>query len=238
MKRNNVQTVTMPVLIRAGTVGEADGWCTFLPTEFGESLFVRVVTKRDAHRWQRTELTGADHSLFIGVSQLKWAYDEDDEFTLQRAYEKLQPHVRGLPSPTATLVKLGPKASLLIGGQSLASIPSAYSLLTTELLKSARFVMWYTEDKRFLPALYCSDKKTAVFAMQFMGRILVCPECDTPFIPSAGNVGYCCLKHRESYRVKRFRWRAKRSSEEDETRKTLARARTGTPPRKVAKRSK
>jgi len=91
-----------------------------------------------------------------------------------------------------------------------------YSDLLTQMLRQSRFVMWYSEEKygRFLPALYCLDRRTAVFAMRLAEPIRVCQKCETPFIPIAGNVDYCCIEHREAYRVARFRWRAKQRAEE------------------------
>jgi hypothetical protein len=159
------------------------------------------------------------------VSKLKWAYDEGDEFTLRQAFEKLQPYVKGIPSPEVIWVDLpstkkGVKIALGTGGQDLSIAPGGYSSLMTQILKCTQFVIWYSEkDERLLPALYCPDKKTAVFAMRFTGRILVCPKCDTPFIPIAGNIDYCCIKHRESHRVERFRWRKKQRTEAEKQRR-------------------
>lgn len=66
-----------------------------------------------------------------------------------------------------------------------------------------------TCDFRHANPLYCSDKKTAVYAMRSVGKLRICPNCEEPFIPGAGNVTYHTVKCREAYRVKRFRWREK-----------------------------
>ncbi|MGO9777599.1 MAG: hypothetical protein ACLPM3_13525 [Terracidiphilus sp.] len=220
MKRDSVQTVTLPVLVKADSAKEADGWGTFLPAEFEESWFIRVVTPDAAKNWLRSNAGREDTALYIGASQLKGAYDARDEYVLRQAYEKLQPYVRGIPSPEPIEVKLGTtkngmKIALRKGGQNLSTARDAYSGLMTAIFQSARFVMWFSEkDGRFLPALYCPDWRTAAFVVLFMGRVRVCPKCSTVFVPSAGNVDYCTPACREAHRVARFRWRAKRREEE------------------------
>ena len=129
-----------------------------LPAEFEESWFIRVVTPDAAKNWLRGANAGReDTALYIGASQLKGAYDARDEYVLRQAYEKLQPYVRGIPSPEPIEVNLGTtkkgaKIALRSGGQNLGTARDAYSGLMTALFQSARFVMWFSEkDGRFLP---------------------------------------------------------------------------------------
>src|SRR5580698_2409722 len=97
MTRNTVQTVTLPVLVLADSVKEADGWGTFLrEAELDESAFVRVVTDEDVNKWLRTDFTEIDRALFIGASRLKRAYNAGDEYALSQAHTILKPHVKNL----------------------------------------------------------------------------------------------------------------------------------------------
>lgn len=218
MKRNTVQTVTLPVLILANSVKEADGWGTFLEgAELDKSGFVRVVKDEDVKMWLRTDFTQRDRALFIGASRLKRAYDSGDDYAVSQAQGILQPYVQDLAPIDDIALDLktreGKRMSIRIGRKWNATRWN-FSGLLRNVLDSARLVMWFSEkDSRFLPALFCPDRKTAAFAFQFIGRIRVCPKCDAPFIPSAGNVDYCCPAHREAYRVARSRWRAKQKLE-------------------------
>lgn len=221
MKRDSVQTVTLPILVKTNNLKEADDRGTFFPANWEGSMYIHVVTEADVKKWLRTELSPKDADLFIGASHLKAGYDEADEYTLMRGYEKLRPLVKDLAPPDEFTIDLPTKNGSKItissgGGQKWRATHWNYSGLLTEMLRQSRFVMWYSEEKygRFLPALYCLDRRTAVFAMRLAGPIRVCPKCETPFIPIAGNVDYCCIEHREAYRVARFRWRAKQRAEE------------------------
>jgi len=234
VNRVSVQTVTLPILVKADDLKEADDRGTFFPATWEGSYWVHVVTTQDVQDWVRSELSPKDQDLLIGASHIKFGYDEGDEYTLMRGYEKLRPLVKDLAPPDEFELDLHTKDGRKItlssgGGQKWRATHWNYSGLLTEMLRKSRFVMWYSEEKygRFLPALYCLDRRTAVFAMRLAGPIRVCPKCDTPFVPIAGNVDYCCIKHREAYRVDRSRWRAKqRTAREMEpkkkrTRKTL-----------------
>ena len=212
MKRDNLQTVTLPILVEADTK-EADDWGTFFPENWEGSMFVRVVTDQDVKTWLRT-FSAKEFDIFVGLSNIKMGFDEQDEYTLMRGYEKLRPVVKDLVPPEEWEIDL-PKSKISIrsgGRQQWAATHYNYSRLLTQMLKNTRFVMWCSLEKyhRFLPALYCRDRKTAVFAMRLAGPLRVCPKCETPFVPAAGNVVFCCIKHREAYRVDRFRWNAQK----------------------------
>jgi hypothetical protein len=60
MKRDSVQTVTLPVLVKADNAKEADGWGTFLPAEFEETWFIlkTAVTLPTGHRFRATSGVG------------------------------------------------------------------------------------------------------------------------------------------------------------------------------------
>jgi hypothetical protein len=129
----------------------------------------------------------------------------------------LQPFVKNLAPIEDSVVEFKLKDGARI---SLRSSPRwnatrwNFSGLLRDVFDDAKFVIWHSEkENRFIPALYCSNRKTAAFIVQFMGRIRVCPKCGVPFIPLAGNVDYCCPAHREAHRVARSRWRAKQKPE-------------------------
>jgi hypothetical protein len=220
MIRNSVQTVTsMPVLVLADSAREADGWGTFLNADevWDEGMFVRIATGEDVKKWLKTEFSQEDLALFIGASRLKRAYDKREEFALSQAHKILQPFVKNLASIEDSVIELKLKDGAKI---SLRSSPRwnatrwNFSGLLRDVFDDAKFVIWHSEkEDRFIPALYCSNRKTAAFIVQFMGRIRVCPKCDAPFIPLAGNVDYCSPAHREAHRVARSRWRAKQKTE-------------------------
>jgi len=211
MKPNSVQTVTMPVLVAAMSATEASG---FMPFELEESGLTHTVTEDDAARWVKTEFSSTkDHALFVAINLLKWAWDEEDEFTAARAFQMLKPYVQSNIPANPTVVFVHPTMSMHWGGWGLSAIPSAYTWLVTEVFQSARFVMWHSEEEdRFLPGLYCPTRRIAVFALGIMKRLRVCPKCDIPFIPDDDKMAYCCLKHYEAHRIARFRARQKRDA--------------------------
>ena len=211
MKRDSVQTVTLPVLVAAMSAREASGRA---PLATGDSGLVKVVSDADAGRWRKTEFVSSkDHAFLIGLTKLRWAFDEQDEFTAERAYATLEPHIQSNIPRKAMAAHVGRNISIEWSGWGLEDAPGAYTWLITEILQGARFIMWHSEtENRILPGLYCPDRRVAVFAMAIMKRLRVCPKCDAPFVPGAGNVDYCCPKHREAHRVDRFRWRAKQTA--------------------------
>src|SRR5579862_2656037 len=119
MKRDNVQTVTLPILVEADTK-EADDWGTFFPGDWKGSMFVRIVTEQDVRQWLRTVLSPKEADVFLGLSNIKMGFDEHDEYTLMRGYEKLRPLVKGLVPPeervTHLTMKDGSKVRLRSGG--------------------------------------------------------------------------------------------------------------------------
>jgi hypothetical protein len=212
MERIDVHIVTLPVLIPCHDLREADGRGTFLPGDQAGSMFVHAVTQEDVKGWQR-KAPAKDFSLFIGATQLKQAYDDGDDFALAMAHEKLSQHARLAPLDDIKVelkTKDGAKISLH-AVQKWNATQWNYSGLMTEMVQGAKLVMWHPEEeRRFLPALYCSDMKTAAFAMSFTKQIRVCPwwKCNALFV---GNKDYCCVAHREAHRVARFRWRDKQA---------------------------
>lgn len=213
MKRDSVQTVAFPILIEAKPK-DADDWGTFFPENWEGSMFVRVVTPKDVTKWI-SQLSASEKDMLIGLSHLKVGLDENDEYTLARGYQILQPLVKDLASPAEWSVGIptseGKKLTLRSRGQKWNATHYNYSRLLTRALRNSRFVVWCSLEKyrRVLPALFCKDLKTAIYAMRIAGPLRFCPNCDLPFVPAAENVIYYPSECRERYRVKRFRWREK-----------------------------
>ena len=148
MKRDNVQTVTLPILVRTNNLKEADDRGTFFPPDWEGSYYIHRVTAEDVKKWLRTELSAKDADLFIGASLLKAGYDWADEYTLMRGYEKLRPLVKDLAPPNEFEIDLPTKSGSKItissgGGQKWRATHWNYSGILTEMLRKSRFVMWY-----------------------------------------------------------------------------------------------
>jgi len=173
-------------------------------------MAVQVVKAEDVKKWLRS-VPNDDFALFMGVSRLRGAHDNRDEFALAEAHEKLDT-LLSLTRPVEIDLRLSDRVSIKTTNQKWNVTRWNYSITLTRMAESARFVMWHSEEHgRFLPALFCPDMKTAAFVMSFTGSIRVCPKCDALFIPSAGNVDYCRPAHREAHRMARKRWRDKQA---------------------------
>jgi hypothetical protein len=88
------------------------------------------------------------------------------------------------------------------------------SQLVSNALDSARLVLWWS-GKRFQPAIYCPNPKTAIYTFLLMKIAAgqgwgVCPYCGQFFIQKRSDQSYCTIAHREAHRVSR--WRAGQST--------------------------
>ena len=84
----------------------------------------------------------------------------------------------------------------------------------------ASVVLWWVEG-RFIPAIYCIGPdhdfamRVALYIHTFFiapsGQIGIraCPYCSDQFWQDQSNQDFCCINHRESHRVARFRYRKK-----------------------------
>jgi len=73
-------------------------------------------------------------------------------------------------------------------------------------MKRAKFVLWHNwREKRFVPALYCPDVVTALYALAALRELRACPACDKPFIPIREDQEYCSIPCRERFRQQRRR---------------------------------
>jgi hypothetical protein len=81
-------------------------------------------------------------------------------------------------------------------------------------LKQTRFVLWWRDaEKQFVPAIYCPDEPTALFAWALLGivadaseRLGSCPRCGTIFVGRSDQT-YCTFRCAAAYRMARMRGR-------------------------------
>jgi hypothetical protein len=82
-------------------------------------------------------------------------------------------------------------------------------------LKQARVVLWLTKQNQFVPAIFCPDMKTAMFAFAAFGHIVACPNCGELFAVDAERPDksraekYCTVACGSAYRQKAYRARLK-----------------------------
>jgi hypothetical protein len=81
--------------------------------------------------------------------------------------------------------------------------------VTRTLFDRVRLVLWW-DGQRFLPALYCEDRTTALYIRVLLkaakGRgLATCLKCGEWFVQDRANQNYCSIAHREAHRVKRWR---------------------------------
>jgi hypothetical protein len=220
MSRDPLQTVTLPVLIDAKRLEDADGWATcFPPTRSYSYRAVRVAEKWEVKKRlpdifpskARSQLN--EKLLYVGAGLLKRAHDAKDELGLQPAVENVLPWVPVLEGH--------PPKFRAPGEAKWAGVRVIYSSLMSNVLQDARLVMWCSDKEgRFLPGVYCPDWKTAAFVTMVMEHIRVCPKCHQPFIPKADNVDYCTPAHGVAYRTARSRTK-RRAQKPRRARKSL-----------------
>jgi hypothetical protein len=211
MSRYPLHTVTLPILVKAETQEEIDGWGTLLPSPGRvESSSLRIVKQEDI--WERLENRKTSQPDVIllcgGLLQMRRAYEARDEVAFRRALESVWKWV-----PHFGPMKIKP----LNNEQSWKRTNWIYSSLMANLLQSSRLIFLYTEKseyQRLIPGLYCPNWEVAVFAFIGLGLIRVCPKCREIFIPKTDNQDYCKPAHGVAYRTARSRWKAKQRANE------------------------
>ena len=184
-------------------------WVTFFPEEWDGRLFVRVVGVEQVKEWRKT-LCARDQDMLLGVNYLKNWLDSGgrDEYALDRAYFRLRPHIPDLEPPPERIIRTKNATFIFPEQKGLAAVHN-YSRILTELVKLSRVVMWYSRElyRRALPALYCPDKRTAVFASRLIGPVRICAYegCGAVFIPDAKNKTCCNPAHAANYRQAKCR---------------------------------
>jgi hypothetical protein len=74
----------------------------------------------------------------------------------------------------------------------------------SRVIKSARLVLWFNwKRKQFQPAIFCKDRKTAMFVRAVLRDMRACPCDDKIFTPERPDQEYCSIACRERYRQRR-----------------------------------
>ena len=121
--------------------------------------------------------------------------DSMQEKQAERAYSKLLPRLGYAGFDGFDLAKF-----FSSGGWANVHVP----LLATRPMEEARLVLW-GRSGRFIPAIYCPDLRTAIFARAFLS-LQTCPHCGIVFISEKENVIYCCPVHGQAHRMARSRY--------------------------------
>jgi hypothetical protein len=88
-------------------------------------------------------------------------------------------------------------------------------------LKGARLVLWLTKQKRFLPAIFCPNMKTAMFAFAAFRGVAACRNCGTLFTldserpDKSKSEHYCTAACGQRYRQKTYRKRSARRKKKE-----------------------
>lgn len=242
VKRDRYKAVStlLPLLIPCLT-GEAGKPAAFLPG--GSSLRVRFLSLEEAEKALRETQRHGERKYFAGVMALLVSIQsgnrEAQELACQRLHFPPSHDGQGISETIVTewlrntpLSKIeiaatrgkaasaGARSLMLAAIRSLRPIQEPHRFLcwevTRTLLDRVRLVLWWDED-RFLPALYCEDRTTALYLRVLLkaagGRgLATCLKCGEWFVQDRANQNYCSIAHREAHRVSRWRTQQKQQA--------------------------
>jgi hypothetical protein len=174
-----------------------DGAGTLFPQKDTEISGLHVVSKKEAFsrldKWKKSH--PERRQLVSGAALMQNALREKDWPRFQNALDLVQqwvPHFAG-----------DAEIRHIRGSNSWKKAVWAYSGLMSNLLQTARFIIWYSpKDNRLRPGLFCPDWEVAVYAVVGMDYIRICkkPGCGEPFIP-VPNQECCTQAHANALRV-------------------------------------
>jgi hypothetical protein len=187
---------TLPILVPVEAHQANDGTANFQQIKEGDGLVsgpkVRLLRNRDiTEQALRKTVSLPEYRLLTGVLDLKKARETGDSLLNDVANKKLEPF---LDFPNAV-------QSFSYLGWANVHVPR----LATQAMQGARLVLWYSRNSgRFIPAIYCTDLKTAIFVRAFL-TAQTCPHCGVVFLPPKNNVIYCRPAHSHAHRMARLR---------------------------------
>jgi hypothetical protein len=238
MQRDSSNTVTrgvlLPVLIPASS-REKEGVATFAMVDESPQS-VRMFRTEDL-KCASKNLPDEEAGRFIAVIRLRKALENPaDSAAIEeavRALQPLAPQPYGPESPfggfypVVQVISQDPYKEKVFWPKSMVEqISRSYgvdsnsyskadprvllSYVLSNELRDARLVLWWA-DRRFRPALWCPNVKTAFYARVLLGVVggkgfAVCPHCGNGFVQDRPDQEYCSISHREAHRV--ARWRA------------------------------
>ena len=196
-----------------------------------------ALSRRGLGEQQHEQLAPEDVQHFVAMVELTTALQNpSDPIALRKAKESLKrayDHKSKQPTDLSRFIDkqfsdqvkkntdLSPQEAIevLLGRRpSSRASKDARWLLSEEISEmlsaSSRLVLWWT-GKRFTPAIWCEDVKTAFYVRALLdvvgGKGLrICPHCSEVFFQQRPDQNYCSVAHREAHRV--ARWRVKQLS--------------------------
>lgn len=227
MQRGTNDTVTdFPVLIPCKANAQ-QGLATFLGANPAEGFQpVRAFTDADLNRDRLAKtMAVAELKVVTALLALSQALEKKDRLAIRQARNDLLTALgrkgRFEPDP-ATLKDLSLIDGIKPDEVQLAALELCFARIgeedekcmlswrLSEALDSVRLVLWWS-GKRFRPALYCPDLKSALYTyvltrVSARRGLGVCPFCGVLFLKKRADQNYCSVAHREAHRV--ARWRA------------------------------
>jgi hypothetical protein len=206
MDTRPLPTITaLPILVEHSRGLSLDGGGTLF-RKTTDNTGLHVVTKAEAfsfvEKWKKTG--SKEWKLFGGLTAIRQAIKDKDWERFQHGIDLAQlwvPHFAGKD---------------LRSSRSWKWAGITYADLMSNLLQSARFMMWYSSTKdgsklKSRPGVFCPDWEVAVHALWGMGSLRKCakPTCEEIFIPrdddpqedSHNSQKFCCDKHGNAVRV-------------------------------------
>jgi len=204
MERVMDNAVSAPVLIPAKP-GEGEGQATFLGG-LDRMMQVRrftdydldMNTKHGEQTWKAVKPD--DRRRLLGIIALLRALKEEDPLAVEQACSQLA----DTDNPLV-------QAVVRAASQRFRSYPyDELSHALSEELTGVRLVLWRTPSYELLPALYCPDVVSALYIRALLETaggvgLSVCPACGQPFVRRRPDQFYCSMKHRETFRRRRWR---------------------------------
>jgi len=199
--REAYKTVTSIPILMPVTGRDSDGRANF-DLNHPVSRKVHIFADDDLAKLKKL-LPANDWKFLSGVLGVKQAFESKDQLKLRQGYADVAPVMLGTSASNEEmqLQKDFLDALAVDARSAVIFLPQ----LATYALKNARLVLWRSKGK-FVPAIFCPNFRTALYAKALLGRIKVCPHCNHLFEVPRSNQDYCSIAHREAHRV--ARWRA------------------------------
>ncbi len=194
----------LPVLVKSSDSARPDGVGPLFNPKDPDISGLHVVSQKEAFslldRWKDTQ--PREWVLVCGIALLQRAQKDRDWSAFQKAIDSVQRWVPHWGDAEIAYVR---------GSKKWKEAAWAYSGLMSNLLQTARFIIWYSTRHNEVPrpGLYCPNWEAAVYAIVGMGHIHFCkkPGCGAPFIPrffspdKDNEQKYCSPAHANAHRV-------------------------------------
>lgn len=149
----------------------------------------------------RKSMPGQNWNLFIASNQLRDAHEKGDSYEIDAANQKLFATMLPPKAPKGFPANPPEEHAAMVSRiagfwshptWSAKTAPVNLPPAMAHEMESARLVLWWNNRrKRFLPAIFCPDYKTAMYVHAVLRDLRACPGCDKPFIPDRLDQQYC-----------------------------------------------